>query len=71
MKDAAKSERRRIVQMSNKAVWLMGSTSKIQTCGGFMETKKHWKIVSAGIWVAGMTVAMLASLVHSLGRNRA
>jgi hypothetical protein len=35
-----------------------------------METKKHWKIVSAGIWVAGMTVAMLASLFHSRARER-
>jgi hypothetical protein len=34
-----------------------------------METKKHWKIVSAGIWIAGFTVAMLASLVHSRDRE--
>lgn len=34
-----------------------------------METKKRWKIVSAGVWVAGLTVAMLASLVHSRERS--
>jgi hypothetical protein len=36
-----------------------------------METKKHWKIVSAGIWVAGKTVAMLASFFHARARDRA
>ncbi len=36
-----------------------------------MESNKPWKIVSAGVWVAGMTVAMLASLMHSRPWTRA
>jgi hypothetical protein len=35
-----------------------------------MERKKHWKIVTAGIWVAGMTVAILASIVHARSWKR-
>lgn len=30
-----------------------------------METRTSWKVIRVGVWVAGMTVALLASLVQS------
>jgi hypothetical protein len=69
MKNAAKNCSYRLLQVTNKHFGREDPAINISSRGGLMETKKHWKIVSAGIWIAGFTVAMLASLVHSRDRE--